>query len=48
MIADVPTKGVLTIYSRLGDWFAWVCLVVLLFVAAIPWLSKSPELQRSL
>jgi len=27
MVSQVPTRGVRTIYSRLGDWFAWVCLV---------------------
>lgn len=27
MISEVPTRGVRTIYSRLGDWFAWVCLM---------------------
>lgn len=26
LIAQVPTKGVRTIYSRMGDWFGWVCL----------------------
>jgi apolipoprotein N-acyltransferase len=26
MISEVPTKGVRTIYSRLGNWFAWVCV----------------------
>jgi apolipoprotein N-acyltransferase len=26
MVSEVPTRGVRTIYSRLGDWFAWVCL----------------------
>lgn len=26
MISEIPTKGVHTIYSRLGDWFAWVCM----------------------
>jgi apolipoprotein N-acyltransferase len=26
LVAQVPTKGVRTIYSRLGDWFAWFCL----------------------
>jgi apolipoprotein N-acyltransferase len=26
MISQVPTRGVRTIYSRLGDWFAWGCL----------------------
>jgi apolipoprotein N-acyltransferase len=27
LIAQVPTRGVRTIYSHLGDWFAWVCVV---------------------
>jgi apolipoprotein N-acyltransferase len=27
MVSEVPTKGVRTVYSRLGDWFAWVCLL---------------------
>ena len=26
MIADVPTEGVTTIYSRIGDLFAWLCV----------------------
>jgi apolipoprotein N-acyltransferase len=26
MVSDVPTRGVRTIYSRFGDWFAWLCL----------------------
>jgi apolipoprotein N-acyltransferase len=30
MISEVPTKGVRTIYSRFGDWFAWVCIAGLL------------------
>jgi apolipoprotein N-acyltransferase len=25
MIADIPTQGVVTIYSRIGDLFAWLC-----------------------
>jgi apolipoprotein N-acyltransferase len=29
MVSQVPTRGVRTIYSRLGDWFAWVCTVAL-------------------
>ena len=33
MVADVPTKGVRTIYSRLGDWFAWLDVVVFLVLA---------------
>lgn len=34
MISEVPTKGVRTIYSRLGDWFAWVCLAGLVLLMA--------------
>ena len=39
MISQVPTKGVATIYSRLDDWFAWVCvfgLVLLMFPSLLP------------
>jgi apolipoprotein N-acyltransferase len=32
MISDIPTRGVRTIYSRLGDWFGWLCLAVLVFL----------------
>lgn len=35
MIADVPTEGVTTIYSRIGDLFAWLCVVG--FVAVVGW-----------
>lgn len=33
MYSDVPTKGQQTIYSMLGDYFAWLC--VLFFLSAI-------------
>ena len=33
MISEIPTKGVRTIYSRLGDWFAWVCMAGLALLA---------------
>lgn len=33
MISQVPIRGVQTIYSRFGDWFAWVCL------AGLAWLT---------
>ena len=35
MIADIPTEGVTTIYSRIGDLFAWLCVVG--FVAVVGW-----------
>jgi len=27
MYVDVPTKGVKTIYSTIGDLFAWLCVL---------------------
>jgi len=33
MVANVPTRGVHTVYSRIGDLFAWVCIAGL--VAAV-------------
>jgi len=33
MVSEVPMRGVRTIYARLGDWFAWVCLVGLALLA---------------
>jgi len=32
MVSQVPTRGVRTIYSRFGDWFAWVCVVGLILL----------------
>jgi len=26
MISEIPSKGVHTVYSRFGDWFAWLCM----------------------
>lgn len=28
MFSDVPVKGIITIYSRIGDLFAWLCIAV--------------------
>ena len=33
MLADLPTQGITTVYSRIGDLFAWLC--VLGFLALI-------------
>jgi len=37
LVSEVPTRGARTIYSRLGDWFAWVCLagLILLTIQAL-------------
>ena len=51
MIAYVPTKGVTTIYSRIGDLFAWLCMVG--FVTVIGWVlarrkaAKAPRKPTS-
>jgi apolipoprotein N-acyltransferase len=34
MISEIPTREVRTIYSRLGDWFAWMCIAGLLALIA--------------
>jgi apolipoprotein N-acyltransferase len=35
MVSQVPTRGVSTIYARLGDWFAWLCLSGLACLAVV-------------
>jgi apolipoprotein N-acyltransferase len=30
LVSEVPTRGVRTVYSRLRDWFAWMCTAALL------------------
>jgi apolipoprotein N-acyltransferase len=44
MISDVPVKGIKTIYSQIGDLFAWLCVVgfVVVFVSAL-WRRKRAE-----
>jgi apolipoprotein N-acyltransferase len=37
MIAQVPTQGVTTLYARVGDLFAWVCLLGLLASGGWVW-----------
>lgn len=46
MIADVPIQGVRTLYARLGDWFAWVCIAGLLALIATA-LARRPSLRPS-
>lgn len=34
LVSEIPTRGVRTIYSRLGDWLAWLCAAAfLMFVS---------------
>jgi apolipoprotein N-acyltransferase len=41
MISQVPTGGVKTIYSRLGDWFAWLCVAGLVVLMIVSWRRAS-------
>jgi apolipoprotein N-acyltransferase len=45
LIAQVPTRGVRTIYSRLGDWLAWLNILAVLALIVCVW-RKTP--RRSL
>ena len=40
LIAQVPTQGVRTIYSRLGDWFAWLCIAAVLALMGFAWRER--------
>lgn len=39
-IADVPTEGVDTFYTRAGDWFAWLAVVILIVLFITAFLSS--------
>ena len=46
MIAEVPTRGTRTIYSVVGDWLAWLCIVGLLGLITEAWRQPAHELQK--
>lgn len=41
LVSQVPTRGVRTVYSRVGDLFAWLCLAGLLGLIALAWKRRS-------
>ncbi|MFZ0245420.1 MAG: nitrilase-related carbon-nitrogen hydrolase [Candidatus Binatus sp.] len=43
MLATVPTHGVVTIYSRIGDLFAYFCVAGSIFLAIWAFVRKHPE-----
>ena len=45
MVSQIPVKGVRTVYSRFGDWFAWLCAATLigLFTEAVTRGEGRPE-----
>ena len=45
MIADLPVKGVTTIYARIGDLFAWCCIISL--VVLFLWMAVVRRILES-
>src|SRR5215469_13299854 len=43
VVAEVPVRHDITIYSRLGDWFAWLCIAVFLFAWLSPQKANSQQ-----
>jgi len=35
LYSDLPTKGQKTIYSILGDYFAWMCIIFMIIISAV-------------
>jgi apolipoprotein N-acyltransferase len=33
LVAEIPTRGVQTVYARFGDWFAWTCALAVVVLA---------------
>jgi apolipoprotein N-acyltransferase len=44
MVSEVPTRGVTTIYSMIGDLFAWLSILTLPLMITIARRRKSPPL----
>ena len=42
MLASIPTRGVVTIYSRIGDTFAYLCAIGLVLLTGWALVRKSP------
>ena len=45
MVAQVPVRHVATIYTSIGRWFEWVCVVGFLFIVA--WAFLAPRRRES-
>ncbi len=50
IITELPVKGVRTIYAQTGDWFAWFCAVLLVFLAItgikLPYVLRDHKPER--
>jgi apolipoprotein N-acyltransferase len=38
LVGDLPLRSTQTLYSRWGDWFAWLDLAMLLALLSVAWL----------
>ena len=47
LVAQVPTAGVRTVYARLGDWFAWLCVVALAGVLVLAARVRARQTRES-
>jgi apolipoprotein N-acyltransferase len=47
MVSEVPTRGVRTVYSLLGDWFAWVCLAGLAVLTVLALRRRTDRLVHA-
>jgi apolipoprotein N-acyltransferase len=45
MVSYVPTKGAVTVYSKIGDLFAWLCIGMLVFFAIAAMFGKAGDLR---
>jgi apolipoprotein N-acyltransferase len=46
MLADLPTRGVRTPYGQLGDWFAWVCIVLAVGLTGTSFVYRRDRQER--
>ena len=46
MLVDVPIKGVPTLYSRIGDLFAWICIFATLGLCLISFVRPTRRAMR--
>ena len=47
LISEVPTRGVDTVYSRIGDLFAWLCVITVLGSIMLAWRNQRASTSLS-
>ena len=48
LVVDVPTEGVRTLYSRLGDLFGWLCVLSLVVIVIARWRYPRSQANSSI